>query len=125
MLKVDGKSDGRVVNCVIIPDYNKAYEIELERLKLLAMYTAVQAHKPNLQFAMKKKYREEESFIKEKAKLESEIEEELQKDPGPSNLAFIQLDSPDSVDLIKTLAVYFVLIADRETNLERMITRLT
>lgn len=94
-LLVDG---GSVLSCVIIPDYNRLYKLEQERMYLLSRRNIFKhVQQPALKCFAKDSYFNDVLLGIELAQLDHRIDLEMTKAIYSSQTAFVLLDSVSTV----------------------------
>jgi hypothetical protein len=88
---------GKVLACIIIPDYGKLFKYERQRLHLLGRNRTLQGDPPFFKFLVRKEYLNEEALQKELQKLDYLVDSELTKEITASHSAFVVLDSMRAV----------------------------
>jgi hypothetical protein len=96
---------GSVVSCVIIPDYNKLYKLEQERMYLLSRRNIFKyVQQPAIGCFAKDSYFKDLLLEVDLAKLDHQIDLEMTKKIYSSQTAFVLLDSVSAVQRL-TLAI--------------------
>ena len=89
---------GSVVSCVIIPDYNRLYKLEQERMYLLSRRSIFKhVHQPAMKCFAKDSYFNDVLLEVELAQLDHKIDLEMTKKIYSSQTAFVLLDSVSAV----------------------------
>jgi hypothetical protein len=88
---------GKVLACVVIPDYSRLFKLEKEREKITLRYSMFHDDPPLLRCFANKEYLREDAFHKKMQELNYQIDKELTKPLSGSRTAFIAVDSMQSV----------------------------
>lgn len=98
--------DGKVLCCVVIPDYSRLYKLEWDWKNTFARYHMLHNDPPALQCCVSKAYLDDEAFEKKTNKIDRKIDIALCKEIRVSNLAFIAFDRISVAKKVKDLITY-------------------
>lgn len=94
---------GRVLSCVLIPDYNRLYKLEQERMYNLSRRAIFRHNKPAITLFASKQYLDDKDLRDKLDKIDYSIDQELTKEILSSTVGFVLLDSLSSVNYLREL----------------------
>lgn len=97
------KIEGKVLCCVVIPDYHKLYNLEWKWKHVYSRYHTLRNNPPLLKCFCKKAYLKDEAYEKAIDKIDYQIDDQLCGEVKASNLAFIVFDKISVAKKIKDL----------------------
>lgn len=86
------KVDGKVLCCIVIPDFHKLYKLEWQWKQLFSRYQILSCDPPALQCLCKKEYLDRMAFQEKLEQIDNKIDKQLCNDIHTSNLAYIVFD---------------------------------
>jgi hypothetical protein len=92
---------GKVLCCVVIPDYHKLYKLEWQTKNLFTRYHILHEDPPALQCLCKKEYLDHAAFEQKLESIDKDIDKQLCNEIRPSNLAFVVFDSINVAKRVK------------------------
>lgn len=95
--------DGKVLSCVVIPDYSKLHKLEWRYHYICMRYQMFHNDPPLLRIFASKSYYKEDAHEKALDKIDAKVDQELCKDIKASNLAFIVFDKVSVAQKIKSI----------------------
>ena len=95
--------DGKVLCCVVIPDYHMLYSLEHKYKHLFMRYSMFHGKPPFLKCFCKKAYLDQKVFQRQVLKLDEDIDSQLYQNIEATNLAFIAFDKISVARQIKDI----------------------
>ncbi len=99
----DGNAGGKVVSCVVIPDYKKLLDLENRREKVMQRYSQFHEDPPKLKCFCSKSYLTRDHYDKEMTELDNKIDGRLCREIKVSRTAFVCVDSLQTVINLKKI----------------------
>jgi hypothetical protein len=95
--------DGKVLSCVVIPDFSKLHKLEWRYHYTCMRYQMFHGDPPLLRIFGNKSYYNEKQFRKALDQIDAKVDDELCRQIKASNLAFIVFDKVSVAKKIKDI----------------------